>query len=354
MKNIKRVLVLSEVRSGHGGLENVTRFVINTLNEDPEFHSSLYFFHNGEKPTSNTWINNLKCHYSNKISKNQKLNCYFHIVKLALFIKKIRPDILIALGTRECHIAGWAIKMSCLNITLYSWMHSPPNLKYRPGYLTMAHRHLAISNEVATQLIALGARKSDIDLIYNFVKPSEITIGRPKKLKILYVGRILYEEEKRLKTLFEALRLLCIPWSLDVIGDGKDRVTCQKKATEWGIDNNITWHGWQEEPWVYIERQIDEISCLVLTSRFEGFGMVLVEAMSRGIYCISSDCGGPKDIIAEKVNGEFFATDDAKQLAMILASLPNRTDLPIAETIKASIRKFHEDRYIRRIKKSLA
>ncbi|MDE9571749.1 glycosyltransferase, partial [Xenorhabdus bovienii] len=82
---------------------------------------------------------------------------------------------------------------------------------------------------------------------------------------------------------------------------------------------NIFWHGWVKEPWSFVQESIVEVSSLLLTSKNEGFPMVLGEAISYGIYCISSDCQtGTTDIIKKYRNGELYPVGDVKELAHIL------------------------------------
>lgn len=86
-------------------------------------------------------------------------------------------------------------------------------------------------------------------------------------MKLLYVGRVHFADQKNLKELFDAVSQLNIPWSLDIVGDGEDLVQCQSYVDTLGIQQNITWHGWQENALGSILRIIfREASCLVLTS----------------------------------------------------------------------------------------
>jgi UDP-D-galactose:(glucosyl)LPS alpha-1,6-D-galactosyltransferase len=123
---------------------------------------------------------------------------------------------------------------------------------------------------------------------------------------------------------------------------------CQAYGRELGIDERIVWHGWQADPWGYVRERIGPVSALLLTSAFEGFGMTLVEAMSYGIYCISSDCpSGPADIIREGVNGKLYAPGDLRTFQGLLQQVIDTGVQVDQEGIKRAIDGFYVDRYYR-------
>ena len=64
---------------------------------------------------------------------------------------------------------------------------------------------------------------------------------------------------------------------------------------------------------------LDNLDIFVLPSRYEGFGISLIEAMSMGLPCISSDIEGPKEIIKDNKYGVLFKTGDYKDLASKLS-----------------------------------
>ncbi|WP_334468747.1 glycosyltransferase [Arsenophonus sp. PmNCSU2021_1] len=116
----------------------------------------------------------------------------------------------------------------------------------------------------------------------------------------------------------------------------------------------MNWHGWQPDPWFYIRNNIKTVSALLLTSSIEGLGMVLLEAISYGIYAISSNCpAGPEDIIKNDINGELFPVNDLPCFVNILQSIVDNKTLPSQVSIKNSISDFYEDSYFDRVNSSL-
>ncbi|MFT8372829.1 MAG: glycosyltransferase [Liquorilactobacillus satsumensis] len=102
--------------------------------------------------------------------------------------------------------------------------------------------------------------------------------------------------------------------------------------------------GWVTNPW----QQLKEMDALLLSSNYEGFPMVILEAISRGVPSISYDCPtGPADIIIDGVNGYLTAMTPAA-LAEKITLLAQHKDNFTPATLKDSLAKFYVDNYERR------
>lgn len=354
MSKKKKILFVVDMLSGRGGMENVTRQLVLQLNADPQYSAGLFIINDGSHTSSASWREGILWGQSKKITRNHKISRACHVFQLACYMLKHRPDHVIALNTITCLIARRAITLSATQAKLSTWMHLPPKDRYRPHYLLRADHHFAISKDIAQQLVKLGAPEAAIDVVFNPVKNVLTTIERPQTLKLLYIGRIHFGGQKNLKELFDAVSQLDISWSLDIVGDGEDLAQCQNYCNKLGLEPHITWHGWQENSWQYIAENIKEVSCLVLTSSQEGLPLVLLEAIARGIYSVSSDCvSGPSDIIINGVNGQLYEPGNINQLASIFKSVSAGEGLPEHDVIKDSISSFYENVYMARFKRIL-
>lgn len=352
MNNPKKILFIVEMLNGRGGMENVTCQLINMLNLEEHISAGLFIinYHSGSE--SDSWMKDIVWGSSTDVMRNPKVTRLFHTLRLAWFLKKNKPEHIIALNTVPCLIAHRAISLSGQKITLSSWMHLPPKYRYRPRYLTLANHHFAISEGIKQQLIELGAKDRSIDVVFNPVKRSDSVIPRSEKMKFLYVGRVHFEDQKQLKDLFDAVSQLDFDWSLDIVGDGPDSDHCKKYTVDKNISDKVFWHGWQDDSWDYVEKNIKSVTCLLLTSNNEGFPLVLLEAISRGVYCISSDCiSGPSEIIKSGVNGQLYQTNNSDQLAEVLKNLNEKGITSSQDVIKDSVSNFYESSYIERFKK---
>jgi glycosyltransferase involved in cell wall biosynthesis len=103
-----------------------------------------------------------------------------------------------------------------------------------------------------------------------------------------------------------------VPAKLVIVGDGPQRKELEKLADKLDIFNNIWFAGHQQNPYKFMAKS----DLLVLSSRFESFGVVLVEAMACGIPVIASDCDfGPREIIENRANGFLVPVGDEKAMA---------------------------------------
>lgn len=348
-----KILFVVETLGGHGGMENVTRQVINLLNDDPAYSAGIYLFESNEKIASNVWSAECVWGQSRRVTRNPKISRLIHTLRFAWFVSKHKPDHVIAMNTIPCLLARKALKLAQHKVPLYSWMHLPPKERYRPHYLMLADKHLAISQEIKHQLISLGALPEQVHVVFNPVKPVDNIIPRPDVARFLFVGRVHFQDQKQLKDLLDALCQVKGGWSLDIVGEGNDRSRCERYAIELGLADKIIWHGWQTPAWDYVESHIKTITSLVLTSNHEGFPLTLLEAMARGVFCVSSDCvSGPAEIISHH-NGQLYPVNDVDALARILQRIVDGVELPNAMMIKASVSKFSEPYYIDNIKNIL-
>lgn len=131
--------------------------------------------------------------------------------------------------------------------------------------------------------------------------------------RILCVGRL--HEQKGFDMLVDAFALIsekCPQWRVDIFGDGSQKSLLLAKIEKYHLNGRITIH--PPSPDIYTEYQNSEF--LVLSSRYEGFALVLPEAMSCGIPCVAFDCKyGPRDVIAEGETGLLAADGNVEDLA---------------------------------------
>lgn len=135
-------------------------------------------------------------------------------------------------------------------------------------------------------------RSSDVPVV-----TEQIVLERPSSHLIFGMGRLSYE--KGFDLLINAFSILAheFPeWKLRILGEGPLRDSLQAIINEGGFQEQIELTGWVADP----ELLLDQGELFVLPSRYEGFPNALLQAMSRGLACLSFDCdSGPADIARE-------------------------------------------------------
>lgn len=130
---------------------------------------------------------------------------------------------------------------------------------------------------------------------------------------ILSAGRLTHQ--KGFDILIEVAALVFSEnpsWKWYILGEGGDRDKLQKKIKEYNLVNNIILEGNVDN----IEEYYQRASLFVLTSRFEPFGLVLTEAKSYGLPCVSFDVdAGPSEIILDSINGFLIKPYNIEEMA---------------------------------------
>lgn len=119
--------------------------------------------------------------------------------------------------------------------------------------------------------------------------------------RIIAVGSL--QKIKRFDRLIESFSLIADrfkTWYIDIYGEGPDKIELQKIIERCGLVGRVNLKGLSHD--IYAEYRRSQF--FVLSSDSEGFGLVLVEAMSSGIPVISTDCPfGPSEIVENNVTG---------------------------------------------------
>ena len=238
-------------------------------------------------------------------------------------------------------------RLTNLRFWIYAWLY----LQIFKKTIRSVDGVLAISTGIKEFFSPLIPEEK-IHVIFNPVEKQGEKLAKPANPpKFIYVGR-LTDSDKNISFLLQGLSHLKEEvWSLDVFGSGPDEDKLKSLSLKLGLENKIRWLGFFSEPFSLVQ----ECTALLLTSRFEGFPLVLVEASLHGIPIISSNCqAGPGDIVIEGVNGYLFPEGDLDAFVNILRKVI-REELNFAspEEIARTAERFSPETFYERLKSAL-
>ncbi|OMF54084.1 hypothetical protein BK141_29325 [Paenibacillus sp. FSL R5-0765] len=261
------------------------------------------------------------------------------------------PDAIVTLSPFSTKIASEAVKILDIYCSVVTWLHFNLTNIRKWEMVSYADGHLCISSGLLKDLEKFTPQIPS-KLIYNPVVLGDQLIPRSSsgRIELLYVGR-LYNYQKRVDLIINALSQIQGDWHLTIIGEGKNYPDLIELAEQKEINDKISWLGWKDDPWSCIR----EVDVLLLASNYEGFGLVLAEALSRGITVVSSDCpSGPTDIVRNGENGWLFPSGDEEALVDILDGIINKSlKLPESEICSQSVERFSTEQVSNKFEEEL-
>jgi len=200
---------------------------------------------------------------------------------------------------------------------------------------------IAISEGVKDSLVKLGVPGGPVVPIYNPQDvagvqlksrgsiDADVDLGPPGAKRLIAVGRLVDQKDHR--TLLRALKLIReeIDARLIVLGDGPLRDSLKAYAESLGVLDAASWLGWRSNPFAIMAR----CDLFVFTSKYEGFGNVLIEAMACGLPIVSTDCpSGPREILDDGRYGALVPVGDSDAVARAVTKI--LLDKPLYEALR--------------------
>lgn len=161
----------------------------------------------------------------------------------------------------------------------------------------------------------------NIEVIPNASLFSDFRRNDTNSHRVIAVGRL--DHQKGFDRLLQAWKLVCSypeldDWTLDIYGQGEWQEMLQRTIDDGGMSGRTHLRGTTTD----IAGEFARSAMIVMSSRYEGLPMVLIEAMSCGLPAVSFACKcGPSDIIRDGVNGFLVPEGDIEGLAEALRAL---------------------------------
>ena len=221
-------------------------------------------------------------------------------------IKKYKPDIIHAHDFTASVISAMCKK----NVKLIEHLHNNCPWLKKPGIKSLAflysglkaNKILTVSDSIEKEYVFSKFIENKIICIGNPINIQEILDKVPNENKcklydICCVARLTKAKNpfrfiEIIKTLRKENNKIKVIW----VGDGELMEEVQKEIVKNRLENNIELVGFQKNPYIYMS----ESKVFLLTSDWEGFGLVAAEALTLGLPCVVSNVGGLKEIVNDK------------------------------------------------------
>lgn len=285
-------------------------------------------------------IVNLNLPYNIDNSKWEKVYRLFHRSRLLRkVLKDEKPDFVISFSD-TFNIFSMINKVTGFPAKFITSTQLPSSIAYQGinkliyGSLitflfNRADTVLAISQGIADDLVEnFKVKRSKIKIIHN---PVDNAIVKEKaqedlvddrlsknKLKVINVGRLTAQKNHIL--LLDAFKLVLkeIDAQLVVLGAGDLEEKVKNHSSTLGLNDDVYFAGFVDNPFKYCK----DADLFVLSSDYEGFGNVIVEAMASNCPVISTDCDfGPNEIIVDNKSGNLVPTNNPEALAKAIIDL---------------------------------
>ena len=283
-----------------------------------------------------------------------------HKRRLAVALSLIDPDVVISVGQSEKYMLP---EMKGQWVSIREMHYTKDFRRYAAASRSVFYKIAARISDFYDYRCKIGRydrivvltnedrtanwRETDkVSVIPNPVTFRSEVVSPLAACKVVAVGRLT--AQKNFSSLIHAFRTVADrhpDWTLEIYGDGDERDMLQNLINELKVEKSVRLCGKTAE----VQQKMLEASCFVLSSKYEGLPLVMLEAMSCGLPAVAYACPcGPRDIITDGVDGFLVSEGDERMLAeriCCLIEIPKlRAEMGAAALAKSE--NYHVDKII--------
>lgn len=248
------------------------------------------------------------------------------IRKLRRLLRQENPEVVIDVNPAFDRIMS-RMGLRCFNIsTEHNSFERPDDAQYKwdgftKFYINRLYDHVTVLTLADKNVI--GNRLKHVSVLPNPLALEPVKTVPPKEKTVLAVGRKDVWHCKGFDVLMKAWSQVATDtdgWRLQIIGgsSGEGQAYLENLRHEYGLTDSVDFLDYQSDIRPYYQRA----GIFVLSSRYEGFGLVLIEAMSQGCACIACDYKGRQsEIISNGLDGVTCEPDNVDALVKALCIL---------------------------------
>lgn len=285
-------------------------------------------------------------------------NNFYRIWKLRKTLQSLQPDVVISF-LDSTNILTLLSLIYTKYPVLVSEQNNPATetqslwSKLRRFTYPMASKVVSCSEGVDNYFDWLP--KSKRGVIYNPVQsvPNEpfevnVPIGADKNKKwAIAMGRLT--RQKGFDLLLASFRQIADnhpDWQLLIFGEGELRGELEKMRDDFGLNNQVIFPGLTSDPIAMFKSS----KLFVLSSRWEGLGVVILEALACGLPVVSMDCpSGPREVIRNEIDGLLVPNEDITSFALAMDRLMSNDEdrQKLASRTLEAVERFSIDKIVK-------
>lgn len=257
---------------------------------------------------------------------------FYTLFRLTRFLRQEKPDAVVThlwfantIGRISARLAGIQQVFS-FEHNIYDKVKSRKQFLLDRLLQVLSTRIIAVSEAVRSSLINHGIAPEKIALVSNGIDLSKYSGGMRDKLRkslglgveftYLFIGRLI--DQKGVDVLLNAFAQ--VPSGVLLLaGEGALHDSLKKLTRALTLERRVVFLGYRDD----IPALLSAVDCFVLPSRYEGLGIVVLEALAAGKPIVVSDFGSAREMIANNDNGIVVPIENPKMLASALSSIQN-------------------------------
>ena len=259
-------------------------------------------------------------------------------------------DFDIVIGSSGFFSATLAILKEKLNCKVYGWQHNCYEAYFKTKNRYYWHQDSVFEkylNKLDKYIVLTNYDKNNMKKFFNIEcqvinNPRSFTSEEKSKLEnktFLSLGRL--EEAKGYDLLMESFKIFADKnkeWNLNIVGDGSKKEFLTQKILEYSLRDRVTLYPFTKN----VKEKMKEASVFLLPSRWEGFGLVILEAFEMGLPVIAYELGPVQEIIDNNKNGYLIEKFDVNKYANAMLDIANNKDKLLKFSSDAII---HSEKY---------